>query len=78
MSVLTEGQPQLPIDADLSFITPRSKVNRRYVSPGKDVNTGVYETKKVKIHDARPIQSDCTLDNHGFQLIDSPSSVSKC
>lgn len=61
--------------ATLSFITPTSQFNRRYVAPGEEINTGVYEDKKVVIRDARPVQEELTLEKNGFKLIDHASKV---
>jgi hypothetical protein len=61
--------------ATLSFITPTSKFNRRYVAPGEEINTGIYEDKKVVIRDARPEQGRLTLEKNGFKLIDHESKV---
>jgi hypothetical protein len=59
----------------LSYITPTSKFNRRYVAPGAEINTGVYEEKEVVIKDARPEKGEFTLDNAGFVLLDHTSKV---
>jgi hypothetical protein len=61
--------------ATLSFITPTSKFNRRYVAPGEEINTGIYEDKKVVIRDARPERERLTLEKNGFKLIDHKSKV---
>jgi hypothetical protein len=63
------------VTATLQFITPTSKFNRRYMCPKEEVNTGVYEEKKVLIRDARNEREDFTLDNSGFQLVDHKSNV---
>jgi len=61
--------------AKLSYITPTSKFNRRYVAPGAEVNTGVYEDKDVLIRDARPLRQEITLEKNGFTLIDYITKV---
>ena len=63
------------VPARLSFITPTSKFNRRYVAPGEEVNTGVYEDKDVLIRDARAKREKMSLDKNGFTLIDHKSKV---
>jgi hypothetical protein len=73
--ILPDTRSDRDVLATLSFITPTSKFNRRYVAPGEEINTGVYEDKKVVIKDARPAQKDCTLDTTGFELIHHPSQV---
>jgi len=59
----------------LTFITPTSKFNRRYVAPGEEVNTGVYEDRDVIVRDARAKTGEMTLDKNGFILIDHKSKV---
>jgi hypothetical protein len=63
------------VTATLQFITPTSKLNRRYMCPKEEVNTGIYEGKKVIIRDARHEREDFNLDNSGFQLVDHTSNV---
>ena len=36
------------IEVELSYVAPGSYVNRRFVSPGRKVNTGRYETHRVE------------------------------
>jgi len=60
----------------LTYITPTSKFNRRYVAPGEEINTGVYEDKNVTIRDARPKRQEFTLDKNGFALFEHHSKVS--
>ena len=50
-------------------------VNRRYVSPGADLNTGRYEPFTVTVRDGRSIQDHFTLDTHGFVLTAHRSAV---
>ena len=59
----------------LSFITPTSDFNRRYIAPSDEVNTGVYNDYKVVIKDARPNRSSFTFDDGGFVLVDHKSNV---
>jgi hypothetical protein len=63
------------VSAILSFITPTSKFNRRYVAPGHEVNTGVYEDKNVVIQDGRQERAKFSLDTNGFALVDHKSKV---
>jgi len=60
----------------LVYITSTSKFNRRYVAPGEEINTGVYEDKNVTIRDARSKRQEFTLDRNGFTLLDHHSKVS--
>jgi hypothetical protein len=66
-----------PHDAhtSITFMQPTSKYNRRYVIPGKEVNTGKYEQHDIDVKDARPSQSDFSLDKQGFVLTEHTSQV---
>lgn len=70
---------QMPIDIDsvMIFPTGRSKVHRRYVTPGAEKNTSVDEPSPVHVRDARSIQDEIQLDTYGFQLINHESQVSQ-
>ena len=65
------------IDIDTKMRHPKgtSKIHRRYVTPGKELNTGVSELWPVHVRDARPIQDECKLDVCGFQLFQHKSKV---
>jgi len=63
------------VDSDMLFIRRDSRINRRYITPGLEVNTGKYERQKVHIRDARPRRGECSLDSTGFELIDHKSAV---
>ena len=63
------------VESSMQFIKADSKENRRYITPGLEINTGKYETRQVFIRDARPHREECTLDTTGFQLFDHKSSV---
>ena len=72
----TAGDPLLrSVDAKLTYVSHSSKLNRRWVSPGLDINTGTYEPHSVKIRDGRPIQDQFTLDGHGFTLFKHKTAV---
>ena len=77
MSVaVIEAPGQQFLDAAISFISPESLlVNARYVSPGKEHNTANFDLHNVKVFDARPNQSEYTLDNCGFTLVKHESKV---
>jgi hypothetical protein len=63
------------VDAAITYVANGSFVNRRFVAPGVEHNTGRYETHAVKIRDARPIVEHFNLDVHGFVLARKPSAV---
>ena len=56
------------VEADLNYLVPGSRVNRRYVAPGAEINTGQYEPRRVKIRNARPFENRLGFDSHGFVL----------
>jgi hypothetical protein len=63
------------VAARITYLAPGSFINRRFVAPGREVNTGEYLPYPVTIADARPRQADFTLASHGFMLIPRPSGV---
>jgi hypothetical protein len=63
------------VDAAITYVADGSFVNRRFVAPGVEHNTGRYETHPVLIRDARSIQDQFKLDVHGFVLARHPSHV---
>jgi hypothetical protein len=72
MTVSTEPHD---VDSQMLFIKRDSKINRRYITPGQEVNTGKYEVHKVHIRDARPRRAECSLETTGFVLTDHKSAV---
>lgn len=44
--------------ADLHYVSPNSRLNRRFVSPGLDINTGIFEWHQAKIRNAGARQSE--------------------
>src|SRR5580658_291329 len=63
------------IEAQITYLAPGSFINRRFVAPGREVNTGEYRSYPVTIRDARPFQADFTLNTHGFVLTSHRSVV---
>ena len=74
-STMTVSTEPHDVDSQMLFISRDSKINRRYISPGLEVNTGKYEAHKVHIRDARPRRGQCSLETTGFQLSDHKSAV---
>lgn len=68
-------RPVRKVDTQLLYLAPGSFVNRRFVSQGREVNTGRYEPHPVSIGDARPFQDQFDLDVHGFTLAAHESRV---
>jgi hypothetical protein len=63
------------VAASLSYVRADSKLNRRYVSPGAEMNTGLYEERDVTIRNARLLGQRPTLASHGFELVRHHSAV---
>jgi hypothetical protein len=63
------------VEAPIAYVAEGSFVNRRFVAPGVEHNTGRYEAHRVKVRDARPIATHFTLDTHGFVLAPHRSAV---
>lgn len=61
--------------ANLNYLLPGPKINRRFVSAGVEVNTGRYGPFLTTIRDGRAIADHFTLDRHGFRLLDAPTAV---
>lgn len=64
------------VEADISYLAAGSFVNRRFVAPGAEMNTGTYEMHPVKVRDGRTIMDSFNLDKHGFVLANHESQVS--
>src|SRR2546430_16627159 len=63
------------VHTKMRFVKPDSKDNRRYITPGLEINTGFYEEKEVLVRDARPQKEEFTLESTGFQLFDHHTEV---
>ena len=63
------------IEAEISYLAPGSHINRRFVAPGEEVNTGAYEKHRAKIRDGRSIKDQFSLDTQGFVLADHKSAI---
>jgi len=63
------------VAAAITYVAPGSFINRRFVAPGVERNTGIYETHQVTIRDARDIQQSLNLDTNGFVLSSHRSAV---
>ena len=65
----------MTVETEITYLAPGSFMNRRFVAPAREVNTGEYRAYPVTIRDARPCQSEFTLASHGFMLATHRSSV---
>lgn len=63
------------VEATVDYLTPGSRINRRYVAPGAELNTGRYAPHAVFIRNGRPLRDALGLDTHGFVLATQPSRV---
>lgn len=63
------------VEAEINYLAPDSRVNRRFVAPGVEMNTGRFVPHRVLVHDARPQSSRFTLGEHGFVLVPHVSAV---
>lgn len=63
------------VEAAISYVAPGSHINRRFVAPGVERNTGRYELHQVPIRDARESPDPFSLDVQGFVLARHRSAV---
>ncbi|HXA92069.1 MAG TPA: CmcJ/NvfI family oxidoreductase [Steroidobacteraceae bacterium] len=63
------------VEAELHYLARSSRINRRYVAPGAESNTGLYEPHRVLVRNGRPLQAEFSLDVQGFVLDRHSSSV---
>jgi hypothetical protein len=59
----------------IRYVDPGDFVTRRYVSAGKEINTGTYSDHEVTIRDGMPIRDHFELDVHGFTIARQPTAV---
>jgi hypothetical protein len=73
---MTASEPEArAVEATINYVARGSFINRRFVAPGVEHNTGHYEAHRVAVRDARPLQSGFSLDVQGFVLAERPSAV---
>jgi hypothetical protein len=63
------------VEATVDYLTAGSRINRRYVAPGAELNTGRYAPHTVFVRNGRPVQGVLGLDTQGFVLGKQPSLV---
>ena len=61
--------------AQIDYLEPSSRINRRFWSKGVEFNTGAYASHRVKVRDARHALEPLSLDVNGFRLIGHKSAV---
>jgi hypothetical protein len=62
------------VDAQIDYLVPTSRINRRFWAPGRELNTGVYAPYPVTIRNAR-LAGPFTLDEHGFCLAQHRTTI---
>jgi hypothetical protein len=73
---MTANEPEVrTVEATINYVARGSFINRRFVAPGVEHNTGRYEAHRVVVRDGRPIRTQFSLDAQGFVLADRPSAV---
>lgn len=74
MSAVRESELKA-VDAEITYVEPGSLINRRFVAPGVERNTGKYRAHRVVIRDGRAIKDQFSLDVQGFTLAERHSAV---
>jgi hypothetical protein len=67
--------PVRVIEAAINYVARGSFINRRFVAPGVEHNTGQYEAHRVSVRDGRLVKDRFSLDVNGFVLAARPSAV---
>lgn len=75
MSTSAPGSQLESVEAEIDFVRADSRINRRYVAPGAELNTGRFGPQLVRIRNGRPVRHELTLDSVGFTLLNHQSSV---
>lgn len=63
------------VSTTIDYLVPTSRINRRFWAPGKEVNTGIYDSYPVTIRNARLAEKPFTLDEHGFCIAHHKSVI---
>jgi hypothetical protein len=63
------------VRTQIRFVDPGAFVTRRYVSAGREMNTGIYSDHEVTVRDGMPIRDHFALDIHGFVIGKTPTAV---
>jgi len=68
-----EGARQVP--AMIRYVDPGDFVTRRYVSQGKEMNTGTYSDHQMVVRDGMPFRDHFDIDVHGFMIARQPTAI---
>lgn len=63
------------VQAILEYMSPDSEINRRFVCPAREVNTGRCDEHEVLVRNARLMGETYTLESHGFTLVHHDTAV---
>jgi hypothetical protein len=63
------------VEATLNYVSPDTRISRRFCFPGDEVNTGRFVSHRVSIHNARVASERIRLDTHAFELFRHRSAV---
>lgn len=63
------------VRAMMRYVDEGDFVTRRFVSQGREINTGTYSDHEVTIRDGMPIRGHFALDTHGFTIAKSASAI---
>ena len=74
-TVINRSKAPPAVDTTIDYLVPTSRINRRFWAPGRELNTGVYQSYPVTIRNARLAPEPFTLDTHGFCLARHESGV---
>jgi hypothetical protein len=78
MSLLDVEQDLTSVEAELSYLAPTRERPRTYTydpPPNTPQTTAVNISFTVPIRDARPLEGEFKLDEHGFELVEHRSAV---
>lgn len=75
MATIEAAMDAPAVEGRMNYLAPGSLINRRFLAPGREVNTGEYLPYTVTIRDARPREADFTLASHGFMLARHPTAM---
>ncbi len=74
-TVLKPSEAPAAVETTIDYLIPSSRINRRFWAPGKELNTGVYQSYPVTIRNARLAPEPFTLDTHGFCIATHRSGI---
>lgn len=73
---MTMTEQPAAVTAGLEYVSPESRVYRRFVCPAREVNTGRCEEHEVVIRNARLADEAFSLETSGFCMVRHDTAVS--